>query len=146
MKNRYLLAALSILLICTCTRIKSQNSSLLGDVKHEIKKSAISDQRVIFAEITDFEWEYLYIFPPYSTLDEIKTRTGLTELNIKTPIETSDSIVLFLFTKGNTLVEYFNLPREDGDFAFFDKTTPETAKYKVFLVNNKWITVEKIMR
>ncbi|MCR8644436.1 hypothetical protein NV379_17415 [Paenibacillus sp. N1-5-1-14] len=66
--------------------------------------------------LTDFEWDKVYIVPPYGDLSVLNDVKGIDR--IQSSIKTSDSISLLIFVKGDTLTRFAEVPRNQGDFAF----------------------------
>lgn len=119
----------------------NQNRILIKNIKEEIQQSIDTDDMIDFAKLTSFEWDTLYLIPPYSSIEDIKKQTGLSLNSSQTKIEDSDGISLLLFTKNGELVEYIEFTRIYGDFAYAAKLSHDKSKFKVWEENN-WIKTE----
>ena len=89
-------------------------------------------------DVTDFEWDKIYVFPPYTTVKEIHTALGYDwEEATNTGIEMFDSYNLLVFTRLGKVVGYLKYPLNLGDFRgiYADRKqrgfTPEEAIFKI---------------
>ncbi len=109
-----------------------------GDVfmKNLSKKLSTENRDTITFSIDDlvsFDWDDLFIFPPYSDDDRINKELGFNWSNGKaeeTAVKHSDQIVLFVFVKKNKVVKYFSVDTIK-DFAYLKgiKYSKEKAKF-----------------
>ncbi len=102
----------------------------------EVPDAALSDRIAAKAEagtgtvidlatIADFEWESLYIFGPYTPVDEIDRALGFRWNDARyTRIDMLDGIALLVFVKGDEVVRYVEHPRNRGDFATVARPEP----------------------
>jgi hypothetical protein len=81
----------------------------------EGKRNGKERIEVDFAALTDFSWDKLYIFTPYTSAETISRKLGFKWSGANT-IEYSESINLIVFVKGSKVVRYLELSREYGDF------------------------------
>lgn len=85
--------------------------------EHELLKKKITDQiqendRLILEELTNFEWDKLYVFPPYSNPSKTLEAEGFKKTNHRFLVENYDEYILLVFTFQNKLETYVELPRE----------------------------------
>lgn len=101
-----------------------------------VKEAYLSDNpRIQMDTVTNFEWDHLYVFPPYTSMESIQSVPGFQWIGLheyKTGIEMSDSINLLVFIKGGRVVDYIDFPRGQGDFAEVSKSDGFTPKEAVF--------------
>ncbi len=143
MKRKYLLFYLIICMVSLICCNKINNS-----VSEEIAKKVSDGEGAIIniANLTNFEWDKLYIFDPYESRDNIQNTIGQVFLKANDiHISVSEEVTLLVFTKDGNVVHYFNHPRRKGDFSGFkdhDWFTPENSKFKVvhkgYSLYGKW--------
>lgn len=113
MKKKYVVGSL-ILIILMCALLfgwfkfnqVNENISLKNKI---IEKTKVSDT-IDFSQITDFKWDTMYIFTPYSKPENILKEDGVKNYNKNFNIEYLDNINMVAFVKSNKLVEYVELP------------------------------------
>ena len=77
-------------------------------------------------EIAKFPWDNVFIFPPYSSREEIKM-----ELGYPLPIDNqSEGHTLLIFTQNSIVTLWVRVPREHGDFASLPRQNNYTYKFK----------------
>ena len=131
-----------IILLMSCLE-KKENIELKEKLKHEIEKSLLANGIIDFKEIANFSWDTLFLIPPYTTKEMIKSYTGLKKININTSITALDDIALLLFVSGNDIINYINFPRINGDFATLAKINRNEAKFKIINTGD-WINIKLI--
>jgi hypothetical protein len=78
--------------------------------------------QIDFNKVTNFKWDKLYIFTPYTPDEEITKQLGFKwKYSNKTSIDYLDSINLLIFANGDRVVQYLELSRQYGDFDFIEK-------------------------
>ena len=87
-------------------------------------KTSESTTQVELSELTDFEWEKLYIFAPYTSKSEIEEIVGMAlKEAINSPV--NDNEICMLFTFENENVAYLRSKKEDlgidFDFGVYDR-------------------------
>lgn len=119
-------------------------------LKEEIYEVARTEKQFELKELTNFEWDTVFIFPPYTSFNKINslTKTNWDGLK-KTSIDDDDEFCLLLFKNNGELVKYLMQPRGMGDFsrigissfdrknAVFDITTKEQT-------NSLWYYIENV--
>ncbi len=87
------------------------------------------------AEFTDFEWDLFYIFPPYTSGDQIVSTLGYDWFGVRfTSIAESDNVNLLVFMREGRVVRWVELPRSTGDFALLADDSPFTLEAAVFIM------------
>ena len=84
---------------------------------------------------TDFEWDRVHVFAPYTDPDQIDAVLGQGSFaDLDTAIENQDGIALLVFCKAGKVVESHDLRRGVVDFASCPSgggLTPGEARFKV---------------
>lgn len=84
-------------------------------LKSKIIESVESSKEIDFSKITNFDWDVIYIFTPYSAPKDILSKDGIKTSNSTFKIEVDDSINMIGFVKGDKLVNFVELTRNyDG--------------------------------
>ena len=82
-------------------------------------ESAQHDQRVVVkvSSVTDFSWDKLFIFGPYTPSDKIDRQLGyIWSSKAKDRIAFTQGVSLMVFVQDGIVVRYFEYPRQYGDF------------------------------
>ncbi|MBN1898038.1 MAG: hypothetical protein JW827_04610 [Spirochaetes bacterium] len=139
MKNSILFILL-VLSLTHCARQDRFKANLIKKIHEE------TPHVIKFETLTDFSWDRVFIFPPYTSDEKISQALGFIWQDAKaTGIHYRDDICLLVFIKGNTVIHYTEYPRGQGDFA-----TLKRDRYKkneaVFLVKEEkgWIDLVDI--
>lgn len=72
-------------------------------------------QEVSLKDSTDFRWDSIYIFTPYSNPNEMKEIRGMNSMD--TSIKYNDTINLLVFVEDLKVIKYVEIPRNKGDFS-----------------------------
>ncbi|WCJ60942.1 hypothetical protein NXS98_07435 [Fontisphaera persica] len=79
--------------------------------------TATTNSTVAISAVTDFAWDKLFIFGPYTPVDRIHAQLGFKWAEAeKTHIDSSDTFYLLVFVKSSNVVRHVKLPRTVGDF------------------------------
>lgn len=116
MKKKYVVRVI-ILFLCSLVFLGIYKSNKIKEdvaLKNSIIKIVEESKEINFAKITNFEWDEMYIFTPYSNPKEILKKEGIKTSNIKFNIVYLDTINMIGFVKSNKLVAYVELPRNYG--------------------------------
>lgn len=82
------------------------------------------------SELTQFQWQKLYIFGPYTSNEEIAKTLGFEWSEVSsTNIDYDESINLLIFVADTKVVHSLELPRSCGDFQRNVSYTPEEANF-----------------
>ena len=73
-----------------------------------------TQEDIDLAAVTDFEWDTVYIFPPYTPANDVKKKVGRL---VPSSIEASDSVVLLVFLHRGQIVRFADFERRIGDFS-----------------------------
>jgi len=126
---RQIIFYLTIVLIYGC-----QNSIQKKIVNKINQQCKTADNCVIrMSEVTDFEWEKMYIFNENSSLEEINKALGFNYKYFK------DVARRIIFTKSNKVVyqeDDFPYPEESPKGKVFFILGSDTLHYRVFLMKN----------
>jgi hypothetical protein len=92
-----------------------------------------SGTQLRMSDLTDFAWEKLYVFPPYTSQKRIDRALGF-EWSDPSGISVKDTITLLVFVDDGEVVSYVAPLRAEADFADLSEGspwTPETARFHV---------------
>lgn len=121
-----------MLLLTSCNRTPSEQI-----IRYTQEKYGDSFKRgnIDLAKVFNFEWQTLYIFPNWTTSEDIEEETGI-KYNGGT---VEDNYYLFLFIKNNKIVKKYSF--RDMKIGFSDS---KNGRYKInvndakFEINNKF--------
>ena len=131
MRNRTFL--LIPLLLVTHMACSQSDRALGGRIAAEARKG--SGTLVRLASLTDFSWERLHVFGPYTPQTHIDRELGFSWPEAaRTGIAEDDSIALLVFVSGGAVVRYVAHPRQEGDFAEVATTGGLSPSEAVFIV------------
>lgn len=144
MKKKYVLYSFIIMAIVAVSFFAGYNyNRLIEDVslKNKIIQKTKESESIDFSQITDFEWETMYIFTPYSSPQNTFKSEGIKSCNFNFSIEYLDSINMIAFVKSNKLVDYVELPRNYVvvELTLPRKVTKESAKFQIDTKSNQII-------
>ncbi len=92
---------------------------------------------VTVSQLTDFQWDKLFVFGPYTPVQKIHAQLGYTWTDAeKTHIDSLDTFNLFVFVKDGKVVRYFKLPRAIGDFQALEARNVFTPGNDIFEVKS----------
>lgn len=104
---------------------------------------AVRTQEIIdLAAVTDFDWDTVYIFPPYTPASEVKKKVGRF---VPSSIEASDSVVLLVFLHRGRVVRFADFERQIGDLSSASGTDgiPRSkAKFRKFVAADGRVMLE----
>lgn len=115
MKKKYLIVGLIFIIILLSMFINFRKSRKISEdtaLRHKIVDTIKKSGHVDFSEVTDFEWDTMYIFIPYSNPNNIFKDDGVKSYKSMFNIENLDSINMIAFVKSNKLVAFVELPIE----------------------------------
>lgn len=112
-------------------RSAENRSSLEASLSTAIRAAPDGDTLQL-NEVTDFAWERLYLFGPYTTDGVINEALGFNWSGAAdTGIGQSDGHNLLVFVDGQEVVDWAMLGRAVGDFPGHGEFTPAEAKFIV---------------
>lgn len=88
--------------------------------------------KLVMADLTDFDWQKLYVFTPYTTQKQIDRTLGF-EWHDTEGIELNDTMTLLAFVDDGKVVSHVAQPADKGDFSGLSEGpwTPESAVFVV---------------
>ncbi|MCX8156490.1 MAG: hypothetical protein N3J91_08605 [Verrucomicrobiae bacterium] len=96
---------------------KSESGIVRAIERSALAATATTNPIVAVSAVTDFAWDKLFIFSPYTPVDKIHAQLGFKWSEAeKTHIDSSDTFYLLVFVKSNKVVRHVKLPRTLGDF------------------------------
>ena len=102
----FTLIVLAVLVGLYVFKTKTSSAQLENKVINTINKSETID----FSEIIDFEWDNLYIIQPYSDVNVLFNKEGISGPNKDYAIKSYNSIYMIAFINDNQLIQYIDLP------------------------------------
>lgn len=136
MKKKYVVVGFIFLLLCSLVFLGVNKSNKIKEdvaLKNSIIKTVIKSNEIDFAKITNFEWDKMYLFTPYSIPKDILNKDGINTSNSKFNIEVLDSINMIGFVKSDKLVAFVELPRNYGgeDLSNYIMFSKEETKFNI---------------
>jgi len=147
MKKKYIAIGL-ILILLGCILLLEINKS--NEIKEDVALKSIiietvqKSNEIDFDKITNFEWDTMYVFTPYSNPKDILEKDNISTYNSSFIIEHSDTINMIGFVKSNKLVGFVELPQIYGgvDLTNVIKFSKEETKFSI-LQDKKTILFKK---
>jgi len=147
MKKKYIAIGL-ILILLGCILLLEINKS--NEIKEDVALKSIiietvqKSNEIDFDKITNFEWDTMYVFTPYSNPKDILEKDNISTYNSSFIIENSDTINMIGFVKSNKLVGFVELPQIYGgvDLTNVIKFSKEETKFSI-LQDKKTILFKK---
>lgn len=127
-KMLYAIGFLSI--FSACIAKQSDDEVFINNLNAAYQKLKTEKDSIKIEAITNFEWDKLFIFAPYTPMDVIDKALGKSlpsELE-NTRIFERDDINVFVFLKNDLVINVFTLPRE-----ILDLSLPKSGE----LLNNQ---------
>ncbi len=82
------------------------------------KQGSNKDVSIRLADLTNFGWDKVYIFHPYTPITTIDAELGSASAEVRhIPIDMSDSFNLLVFTQDGKVVSYLTYPTHLGEFS-----------------------------
>lgn len=107
MKIRLLAVFSFLLLLCACAeRVQFDQGRLISDLSE--------GRNLPLTSYTDFEWDRVFIFPPYTPKSVIQKESGVA---VDSAIEYSDSMSLLVFKNEGVGVANIEISRTTIDFS-----------------------------
>lgn len=91
-----------------------------------------NNQYFDFSFINMFDWDEVYIVPPYTSRQKISDTIGL-KFNYPITVHSTDVVNLLIFLNDNKVITYDEVPRHIVDFDILNMTliTPENPQIKI---------------
>ena len=113
MKKKHAVVGFMLLFLCSLVFIGVNLSGKIKedvDLKNEIIETVEKSDEIDFNQITNFEWDKMYIFTQYSNPKDILREDGISTRNSQFNIEYLDTINMIGFIKSDKLVAFVELP------------------------------------
>lgn len=135
MKVKYVVG-FTLLLLCGLVFLDGCKSSEIKEdvaLKNIIIETVQKSKEIDFTKITNFEWDKMYVFTPYSMPKAILNKDGISISNSEFNIEILDTINMIGFVKSDKLVAFVELPRNYGgvDLTNYIKFRKEETKFNI---------------
>lgn len=105
------------------------------ELKNEVIKVVQSSKEIDFSKVTNFEWDEIYLFTPYTDSKEILKKDGVKRYNSKLNMEYNDGINIIAFVNSKKIITYIEINRSDFDFEPIENS--KISKYKsIFEIDN----------
>lgn len=103
------------------------------ELKNEIIKVVQSSEEVDFSKVTNFEWNELYLFTPYTNSKEVLKQDGVKGYDSKLNMEYNDGINIIAFVNSKKITTYVAISRLDFDFESIEnyKISKDKAIFKI---------------
>jgi len=97
--------------------VQSRNS-FVKSFQRAAKAALHSSEKIVaISAVTDFEWDTVSVFGPYTPVEKINAQLGFDWPEVeKTQIYSSDTFYLLVFVRNQKVVKYFKVPRAIGEF------------------------------
>lgn len=106
--------SISLLLIASC----GLNGNASSIQEKESLDLALNEENQILRNVTLFNWDTVYIVPPYVSEDELIRVTKVSRPQLESFYKRlDDGICLLLFKDNGVFVSYILQPRNKGDFS-----------------------------
>jgi hypothetical protein len=135
-KNSRLLVALAVLLSCSITPPwKAENEDLRLKLKASIDDCrAARCEHIDLSDVVPQGWDKLTILTPYTEEEKIESILGFSwPQSNNLGISKTESFNVLIFSRNDTVVEWFKFYRSDGDFARITRFSysPQHATFSV---------------
>nr|WP_246017790.1 hypothetical protein [Mesobacillus subterraneus] len=125
--KHFAIVFLFLLVLAGCSQ---QNSDLEKSIYSIVEYP--SNSQVDIGSLTDFEWDKAFLFPPYTSPEEMEEQLGR---DFKDPsnIQSRDDIYLLVFVKDDKVVKYAEIDRQQADFSIGNKEylTPDDSVFEI---------------
>ena len=97
-----------------------------------------NDSILSISTLTSFEWSDLYVFKPYTPIDEIHSTLGFEwEQAESTMIQHAEGFNLLVFVNDKRVVSFVKVPRNYGDFYRITVSGPFARDNSSFVVRKE---------
>ncbi|MGK0291049.1 MAG: hypothetical protein ACI86H_002516 [bacterium] len=118
--------------------------------KTQLTKLITHDETFKLKKLTNFQWERVFIFAPYTSQTAINRTIGYQWLELKeekTNIHQSDEISLLVFLNQGKVTKYIEHTRSKGDFSRLGKKGGYLVKDAIFYtktaLKQQWLYIYK---
>jgi hypothetical protein len=158
-RSKYLRTVLSLMMWCVgigvaCSRglpTPHNERSFSGRLELAVSKKKDNKEPVVVnvAQLTDFDWDRMFVFAPYTDVATVQKTIGYEWGGARiSQIDSQDRFHLLVFTKQGKVVKYFQYPRGAGGFEFTPTDWSEgfTKDTAVFVVEEEHMLGETSLR
>lgn len=129
---------LLLTLLIGCISLRYYNISKIKEntkLKKQIIKVVQNSKEVDFSQMTNFEWDTLYLFTPYTDTNKILKKYGVKKYNNELDMQYNDGINIIAFVDSKKIVTYIKINRIDLDFEPIKNNKTNNDK-SIFKINN----------
>lgn len=143
-KNKFIIVILIItILVVGYVISKNCNSGRVEEnieLKNNIVKIAKSSDKIDFSQLTNFNWDTMYLFTPYTDTKKILKKDGVINYSDKLNMEYRDTINIVAFVDSKKIVTYIELNRSEIDFKTINenKISKEESIFRLDKDGNKY--------
>ncbi len=105
------------------------------ELKNEVIKVVQSSKEIDFSKVTNFEWDEIYLFTPYTDSKEILKKDGVKRYNSKLNMEYNDGHNIIAFVNSKKIITYIEINRSDFDFEPIENSKISKDK-SIFEIDN----------
>jgi hypothetical protein len=106
----------ALIFVAICVGCSASDSELEARIAAEVARGPGTEVRM--RELTDFAWDRLHVFEPYSSRASIESELGFAWPHAdSTGIDANDGVSLLVFVQNNAVVRYLVQPRGVSDFS-----------------------------
>lgn len=137
-KNIIMILMLILILLIGCISLRYYNTSKIKEntkLKKQIIKIVQNSKQIDFSEVTNFKWDTLYLFTPYTDTNKILKKDGVKKYNNELDMEYNDGINIIAFVDSKKIVTYIKVNRIDLDFESINNNKTSNDK-SIFKINN----------
>jgi hypothetical protein len=125
-----------VAIACKNPQREALGNQLFLQIETLSQDSKPSPKILSLKDVTDFDWDEVYVFNPYTTHEEIESQLGFKWSDgDRIDLGSRDDINLLVFVKDNRVVQYLEVPRGRGDFILSSDDvaglSPQQAKFEV---------------
>lgn len=126
--SRCLIVLASAVLLASCAQKPVRDQSVEKAV-YEATAANPDITYINIASVSSFEWERCYVFTPYTSSTEMEKQLG-TSFKDPSYLDRRDDIYLLVFTDGENVISYAEIPRNGkyyapGEKGYLDLSHPE---------------------
>jgi len=147
-KMNFYLLLLSVFLLLGCEKVTS-GGPFIRNLVEEAEKGS-NNAPIKFSELTDFDWDTVFVYGPYSSLEEINKKHGTDFWSILEPGYLDEGHCIYIFEKEKKTVRTFKPSRQGLDCSEIVNQGAFSKENAIFEVRYhgdhrylKWIDPEK---
>jgi hypothetical protein len=122
--GRRLVTALTAAVLAATAGCGSDVEGSFEPLGQAVRKSASTGEPVRLASVTDFKWDRVYAFPPYSTRARVSEELGFEWNGVEgSKSESTDGYGLLVFVRDAEVARAFDQSVGDGDLTCLQSST-----------------------